>query len=66
MTSQIDLVLDYMDKIGPITPVKAMHELRCYRLASVINRLRNRGCKIDTVMKRDYLDRPYAEYQLKN
>jgi len=35
---------------GSITPLQALDNYGCFRLASVINRLRNEGWKITTIM----------------
>ena len=39
---------------GSITPLQALKEYGCFRLASVVNRLRNSGMNIHTDMKHRY------------
>ena len=62
--SQKDMVLDYLVQFGPITPLKAQAEFGVWRLASVINRLRNDGHRIISIRRRTYNNRPFAEYRL--
>lgn len=62
--SQKVMVLNYLQSFGPITPLKAQSEFGCWRLASVINRLRNDGHSIITVPRRTYSGKAFAEYRL--
>lgn len=64
--SQKKLVLNYLQSFGPITPLKANSEFGVWRLASVINRLRNDGHNILTLTRRTYSGRQFAEYHLVN
>lgn len=41
--TQCDAILDYIKTHGEITPIDALNELGCMRLASRINDLRRRG-----------------------
>lgn len=44
--TQAQLVVDYMNRFGSITPLQAMQDCGIYRLASRISDLRKRGCII--------------------
>lgn len=39
-------ILDYMEKYGSITPLEALRDIGCMRLASRISDLRKMGCFI--------------------
>lgn len=41
-------VLSHLKRYGRITPINALHKYGCYRLSSVIHRLRQDGHKITT------------------
>jgi hypothetical protein len=41
--TQTDLVLDYLNRYGTITPLEAMRELGCFRLAARIYDIEQRG-----------------------
>jgi len=63
--SQKDAILSHL-KRGPITPIQALNEYGCFRLAAVIHKLRDAGHWIETEM----VDKPggdgqYARYRLK-
>jgi hypothetical protein len=62
--SHNDQVLEYLNNYGPISPLKAQSEFGCWRLASVINRLRNAGHNILTINRRTYSGKQFAEYVL--
>lgn len=47
-TSQCDQILEHLKRDGPITAAVAMSEFGCYRLASRIHDLRERGHAIRT------------------
>ena len=55
MTTQQDMVLDYMKKHGAISSLEAFNELCITRLSAVIWLLRRKGYDIDT-NPWDYLD----------
>lgn len=48
--SQEFQIINHMAKIGPITPMAALSLYGCFRLASRINDLRNKGHIITTEM----------------
>ena len=68
MMNQCDLVLEYMRDFGSITPIDAMREFGCMRLASRIADLREQGYAIGRRMKtsknRYGKDVSFAEYYL--
>jgi hypothetical protein len=60
--SQQAAVLRHL-KRAPITPMIALREYGCFRLAAIIFRLRGKGYRIDTEMiTRD--DSTFARYRL--
>lgn len=68
MMNQCQMVLEYMRDFGAITPIDAMREFGCMRLASRINDLREQGYAIGRRMKtgknRYGKDVSFAEYYL--
>lgn len=46
--TQKDACLAYLEEHGSITPLEALHEFGCFRLAAVIARLRDEGHIIKT------------------
>lgn len=62
--TQIEAVLEYLQAGNPITPSKAQTEFGVWRLAAVIYKLRNRGYDIETINKRSFTGKQYAEYRL--
>lgn len=66
--TQNDMVLQYMKDNGSITPLEALAELGCMRLASRISDLRLRGIKIisnnETHINRYGKKVSYARYRL--
>ena len=49
--TQCQLILEYMRKYGSITPLEALNDIGCMRLASRINDLRSQGIAIGVRMK---------------
>lgn len=49
--TQAEMVLDYIGRFGSITPLEAIRDLGCYRLASRISDLRKIGYPIETTME---------------
>ena len=47
MTTQTETIHEML-KAGPVTPLDALRECGCFRLAARINDLRNRGHAINT------------------
>jgi hypothetical protein len=45
------LILDYLDEFGSISPLEAIRDIGCYRLASRISDLRGQGYPIKTDME---------------
>lgn len=66
--TQCDKILDFMKQHGAITPLDAMREFGCMRLAARINDLTKRGINIESTMvshKNGYGDTVrYASYSL--
>ena len=60
--SQKAKVLNWLKSHGQITQIVAINQFRCFRLAVVINRLRNEGHEIDTEL---IGKEKYAKYTLK-
>lgn len=48
--SQESQIINHMEKFGPITPMQALKLYKCFRLASRVNDLRNKGHFITTDM----------------
>lgn len=48
--TQNEMVIDYIDEYGAITPLEAMRDLGIYRLASRISDLKKQGHKIKSKM----------------
>lgn len=67
-TSQCDKIIDYMQKHGGITQLDAYLDIGCWRLASRISDLKNRGYAIKREMikvKNRYGESvPVAKYSL--
>ena len=55
-------VKKHLIRFGNITPMTALAKYGCFRLASVINRLRNDGCNIKTEIRHGF---HYATYTYK-
>ena len=68
MMTQCEKVLEYMKDFGSITPIEAMHDIGCMRLAARIADLREHGYPIGRRMKtaknRYGKDVTFAEYYL--
>lgn len=66
--AQRDRVLEYMRQYGSITPLDAIRDIGCYRLAARINELRGLGHDIDVerlqVDTRDKKTTTIAKYRL--
>lgn len=60
MKSQIEVIRKHLEDGNSITGIEALNQYQCYRLSSVIQRLRNAGLKITTMM----VDQKYARYHL--
>ncbi len=48
--TQCEMVIDYLNEYGSITPLEAMRDLGIYRLASRISDLKKQGHKIKSKM----------------
>ena len=66
--TQCSKILDYMEQEGSITPLDALREFGCMRLASRITDLKHRGYVIskemETAKNRDGEPVRYARYRL--
>ena len=66
--SQIDAIRDMLLAGDSVTPLQALNSVGCFRLASVINRLRQEGLDIVTNIIEDYSKENvvrYAEYHIR-
>jgi len=52
----------HLIKRGHITALEALGVYRCFRLASVIHRLRKQGMNIHTINTKDATGKQYARY----
>jgi len=52
--TQNDKILSYLRGGRTLSPIEALVEFRCFRLASRINELRNKGYDITTNKDNDY------------
>lgn len=62
--TQMDIVKKHLDKYGSISPLEAQSNYNIWRLAAVVGRLKNRGIKVKTAMKKAPSGAKYAEYRL--
>jgi len=65
MTTQVSRVRAHLDAGKSITPAHAMTVYGIFRLASVIEDLRNSGMEIDMVLKYDEVGKQYGEYRMR-
>jgi len=63
MTTQVQQVRAHLSAGKSITPASAIAVYGIFRLASVIEDLRNTGMEIDTVLKWDEVGKQYGEYR---
>jgi len=52
MDAQRDAILWHLERRGSITPIEALNELGCFRLAARIEELRRAGHRIHTTMEK--------------
>ena len=71
--TQINLIARHLEMVGCINPFQAWETYGCYRLSSVIQRLRHRGYLIKTIKRKvdgvtfgEYflLETPYGKRQI--
>ena len=62
--SQPETISNHLHNIGSITPLEAQSNYNVWRLAAVINVLKNRGLNITKQMKQAPSGAKYAEYSL--
>ena len=62
--SQPETISNHLHTIGSITPLEAQSNYNVWRLAAVINGLKNRGLNITKQMKKAPSGAKYAEYSL--
>lgn len=65
MSTQIDNVLAHLRAGKTITPAVALTVYGIYRLSSVIEDIRNRGIRVDCLIKYDETGKQYGEYRLR-
>jgi len=61
MSAQRDAILWHLEHRGSITPIEALNELGCFRLAARIEELRRSGHGIKTIIEKRKGKR-YARY----
>ena len=64
--SQTEVLLSYMEHYGSITPLEAVLDLRCLRLAARVHELRRRGHNIKTEWYKTTTGKQVASYKLVN
>jgi len=62
--SQTQIVTDHLNTYGSISPLEAQSNYNIWRLAAVVNRLKNRGLNIDSRIKTAPSGAKYAVYSL--
>lgn len=65
MTTQVARVRAHLEAGKTITPAVAITVYGIFRLASVIEDLRNAGMEIDMVLKYDEVGKQYGEYRVR-
>ena len=65
MTRQVDKIRAHLEAGKSITPAIAATVYGIWRLASVIEDLRNEGLDIDTLIRYDEVGKQYGEYRLR-
>lgn len=62
------LILEYLDEFGSISPLEAIRDIGCYRLASRVADLRKKGYPIitdmETVINRRGRKSTFARYRM--
>ena len=64
MKSQTDMIHEHLLAGNSITPVDALREFGCFRLAARIDDLRGRGVDIETITEKKN-GKKYARYALR-
>ena len=62
--TQAEIITNHLHQHGSITPLEAQSNYNVWRLAAVVNRLKNRGFNITSQMKRAPSGAKYAVYTL--
>lgn len=62
--SQTELILNHLRQHKSITPLEALKEYRCFRLAARIKDLRDSGYSILTTRQDSQTGNRFAEYRL--
>lgn len=62
--SQEQNVIYHLTNIGPLTPIDALKQYGCFRLAAVVHLLKQQGYNIETTMVSNGRKR-YASYSIK-
>lgn len=63
--TQTQMVLEYLQKYGEITPLEALSAIGCFRLSARIADLRAEGHEIETRINNGLGAKRYAIYSLK-
>lgn len=63
--TQIDAIREFLEKGNSITPLDALREFGCFRLAAVIFMLRDEGMDIETITEHKN-GKKYARYILRD
>lgn len=64
-TTAHEKIKRWLKKGNSITPLTSWQMFSCYRLSSVINRLRKEGMPIETIIHRGGKEYSFAEYKLR-
>ena len=62
--NQTEMILDYIQKNGSITPLEALQELGCFRLGARVWEIRSSGIPVEMEMVEENGKR-YAKYYIK-
>lgn len=66
MKPQTEMIFDHLKRHGSITPMQALRDYGCFRLASRVLELREAGHQIETVIRTEHIrSEPvrFAEYR---
>lgn len=61
---QTQMILNHLKNYRSITPLEALNEYSCFRLAARIKDLRDQGHSIETVRRESETGNRFAEYRL--
>jgi len=61
--TQVDAILTHLQTVGPITPIDALRDYGCFRLAARIADIRKMGITVETEIV-DAGDKRFAKYSI--